>query len=1220
MSRYAKGMEILEMLLTTQFVLPLRRYLSRMHKSSSKNDHKIGGKLEDLLTPLTLANKPMVELSWRSIHQDAVSVSATRNDDNLTGSIDENRIDLTDPIPLLLDLFIKANHHKPQRHSNSHFIWDRAFFRHLALCVAIDFEDPESSKPCPHSLGILESMLRVCLKRDFSPPIFVLKTIVAHFSGLSGAESWLKCNWEQISVCIRLDLEIVSPTEPENAGRQPDILQPLLNRMASIDWLSSMPKDVETILLLLVDSFVTNRDLLGFFRVWKSELVTCLKRRLQDDGKQISESVWEHDLLLTTVASKLSSSLTSTSAIKLLEEASDQTLNDHDNLAASYSLLVTAECIIEGDNEQSALVPLKQQVASLYVHVAHMIQGSSTDKRYRWRLWRILVKVSKNWPDSHIDQSVHDCSIQLRALAKATIARHLGSSQIYASYSYEEALLAWRFLIGLHDLGFHIRARQADMLSQDRNSISALFVQMQKLMDGSNGSTDNTASLQKWHGRRLSISDLGTLLLACVALAVSLTSSLECLSSSELETFLAAFMRCVFLQIVDETESHTSSYLCSWHELWHQLQASVDTEYSLKLAKALSKVQASSLLRSLEPSFSEFNNVALQKQFEFALSTLKYLRPETVKRDDRTQVVNAITTKIVSLDKRDLSSLPDSLTILLRFIENPRKLMDLISRPEILWNIADLYDIYALGSEAQEIPQLRQLTIIILQYVIDVGLTDLLPQYLTSLHERCGIISRVPASRASIGMMTASFELMAKDQRTNSRQDIKVIQENYFLSLIKAVTAFVDSKSQSNSRLLLLLESISSFANLLESLPASSSPENKTVMSKEDAWSIMKGLEANAELPRWGISNDLMEQMTEHMKIQNDIQVNILIHTRNILARLEYTKGSNRSASMKRLELEQFRTTRSAAKYLFEISRDFMILDAVRKAAFLRELVPQTGVRLLHPHSFQLLRRLLNHNLGQEDRVEGLKFAINRCCSELIAYLTEPGGCHCLAILSLENLIIKDSWAVSQYAIDSLLSAITILTTVSEVRYDDMTPGKIYLSLCSLFRAILNAHRAKLGGRYHIVLDALGGLLSCLFEPYTLNDIHTTIEQPHWLLNNNLGATKLGGAHAREYSRLLESLCDPSPSAVKHSNKLNDETKKAKAIAGQYLQYTIQEFCALQLQGRLAPEVRKALNPGLYAILNAMSKNVRASLASSLDDAGKAIFKALYDDYKRFGR
>ena len=197
------------------------------------------------------------------------------------------------------------------------------------------------------------------------------------------------------------------------------------------------------------------------------------------------------------------------------------------------------------------------------------------------------------------------------------------------------------------------------------------------------------------------------------------------------------------------------------------------------------------------------------------------------------------------------------------------------------------------------------------------------------------------------------------------------------------------------------------------------------------------------------------------------------------------------------------------------------------------------------------------------------------------------------------------------------------MTSVSGPKVVGESAGNIFLGLCRLFASLLAVHRTKLGGRFHLVVMALQGLLQCLFEPYVKNvGSGAPLALPPWLESPS---HPLNEIHAAAYSRLLTAICDPTVSAVTRTknrsrHELNDETKKARSIAGQHLQYLVMEVCQCQLRGRLPPEVRAALNPGLYAIFDAMSQETMRTINAALDSSGRSIFKVLYDDYRRFGK
>ena len=171
----------------------------------------------------------------------------------------------------------------------------------------------------------------------------------------------------------------------------------------------------------------------------------------------------------------------------------------------------------------------------------------------------------------------------------------------------------------------------------------------------------------------------------------------------------------------------------------------------------------------------------------------------------------------------------------------------------------------------------------------------------------------------------------------------------------------------------------------------------------------------------------------------------------------------------------------------------------------------------------------------------------------------------------------------------------------------------IFTGLCRIFGTILTILRTKIGGRYHLVICALQSLLRCLFIPFTTTN--SSDEAP----------SSFTEIHAAAYARVLTTLCDPTVSSVSRSKyrlrpELNDETKKAKDIAGQHLSYLIMEYCDCQLKGRLLPEIKTALNPGLYAVLAVMSQEVMRTMNEAMDESARAVWKALYEDYRRFGR
>ncbi|PKX94043.1 ribosome biogenesis protein URB2 [Aspergillus novofumigatus IBT 16806] len=262
-----------------------------------------------------------------------------------------------------------------------------------------------------------------------------------------------------------------------------------------------------------------------------------------------------------------------------------------------------------------------------------------------------------------------------------------------------------------------------------------------------------------------------------------------------------------------------------------------------------------------------------------------------------------------------------------------------------------------------------------------------------------------------------------------------------------------------------------------------------------------------------------------------------------------------------------------------------------------------------------------------EDKETSAAKELSLLCTAVTESLSQSTSIEHFAFAAecLDILLRNHTRCIAQWNIDSLLAAIAVCASRAGPRINPEYAATIYVRLCKLMGVLLGLHRQKLGGRFHLILPAMQRLLNCLFarskkrsRPMLSAKGHT--QQPYWL-------APLQASHAVHFTRLLTSLCDPTVSAVSRPTQsggsreaLTDQTKKAKRIAGQYLQYLIMEYAQSSLRGSLVPEVKAAILPGLYAVLDVMSRDTMRAMNAGLDVSGRAIFKGLYDDYVKFGK
>ena len=68
------------------------------------------------------------------------------------------------------------------------------------------------------------------------------------------------------------------------------------------------------------------------------------------------------------------------------------------------------------------------------------------------------------------------------------------------------------------------------------------------------------------------------------------------------------------------------------------------------------------------------------------------------------------------------------------------------------------------------------------------------------------------------------------------------------------------------------------------------------------------------------------------------------------------------------------------------------------------------------------------------------------------------------------------------------------------------------------------------------------------------------------------------------------------------------------------MQFVLMTYIKLQLEMKTLPEVREKMIPGLYAIFDTTTPELRKVISESIDSSGRAVFGTLYRDYVKFGK
>nr|OQO22825.1 hypothetical protein B0A51_11356 [Rachicladosporium sp. CCFEE 5018] len=218
---------------------------------------------------------------------------------------------------------------------------------------------------------------------------------------------------------------------------------------------------------------------------------------------------------------------------------------------------------------------------------------------------------------------------------------------------------------------------------------------------------------------------------------------------------------------------------------------------------------------------------------------------------------------------------------------------------------------------------------------------------------------------------------------------------------------------------------------------------------------------------------------------------------------------------------------------------------------------------------------------------------------------------HRAATSCILTTLTEKSFLVNQHLAELTLSTLHHLASDPTSRAWPL----IYLDICILFSALLKHHRAKLHDRLHLLIPVLQSLLTALFMP--IRPSASTL-QAH---------KSLGTKQARPFTRLLTLLCNP-PAHHSHkskpgSNNLIDTSRVARRHIGSFVPLLLHTYCAQILTGTLGEGVREILQPGLWAMVEAMETRgpeLKDALSAAMNGSERAVFRGVYQEWKRVGK
>ncbi|KAF2999714.1 hypothetical protein E8E13_003480 [Curvularia kusanoi] len=284
-----------------------------------------------------------------------------------------------------------------------------------------------------------------------------------------------------------------------------------------------------------------------------------------------------------------------------------------------------------------------------------------------------------------------------------------------------------------------------------------------------------------------------------------------------------------------------------------------------------------------------------------------------------------------------------------------------------------------------------------------------------------------------------------------------------------------------------------------------------------------------------------------------------------------------------------------------------------------------TLTRKTDPLDFAPSYRLLSTLISTlEDRLESnieLKNNQLAVLPKLCSLLTlSPDHASFNALLTSINTILSQTPSLAtQHSIETTLAALAALSSRSSPHLPAVHAPAIYARLCDTTRLILLLHRGRLGGRFHILLPLLQNLLFLLFTPHSGRGAF-----PPWL-RGTTALTPLTPANAAHFARVLATLCNPPQSSIqkthtggKASKTLNDPVRAAREKTSAFLYPFLASFARFQLTGRLEPQVREKLMPGVWEVVGtaSLSRDGLDAMFAGLGRSERDVWRGVWGEWE----
>ncbi|KAF7712183.1 Uncharacterized protein PECH_000508 [Penicillium ucsense] len=1119
--------------------------------------------------------KPVTDTFRPIIRETSIGRGTSPSDSSTTGT-SWRSIEL---LPELFDNAVRAVPRDDFRRQTLEAPWLETLFVAVAELAYSTAKEAEPDSFSTRFIVVLEDLLRIALHRKVG---LSLQTILTHAGYTGLLEQGLEqVQWNVTALMISLGVDIFLPNSGlRDAGK---LLDALLDKIM-LYWRThgacgSTEYDIikSDVVIPLLRGFAAARDLSTFMETWYDQLVILEEARVRNE-KFSAFSVWEDDDLCDAFSELTRTSLSVGHFHAQLQTAATETRADDGQISTSsrsYAKFVILEATLRS---KVAATEVEKHLSQVLETLKSTLISKQTF-HWRWRLWRFVrnllqtnCRLAENLAgevsNTFVPVAVKSLHRTIKNLAKAPLA-HLEAWENYRLV-----------LVMLKD------APTGEHLDAFTNANKDVI----KLITSVSAEDAQAQTKAPWSGRIETLRSSTALALAFLLALIREPNAWEMISAEQRTSFFQQLMSLAAAEY--STSSHTLEHI-EQHARFLQAWASVVCHEYLLAVPLLVPDLVMLLSKRIEEDGANRR---------FYVESMQRIPASLITRGLRTMLLDKSHNVIIQQGDT-LEVTLGLLTMMAKLAAMPKSDAIITGDWEPLWAEARVISLNGTELDLQVMKVFRGLyraVIAKLLVLSDDDRNKAFKKLYSRVSKQANKLRQIERDSLACFLLRLSLsELWAHRKQLSKvvqEKELAVCRQRVFDLVLADVRAVMDQCRQHKL---------------------------------EETVTLIKTIDALEDFEDLSMNNIEVENFLSKLERYMEISIDSA-PSRMIRRRLMASKGNEQKSSTKAvLQCAETLTLRS----LYAEDQQLFIRATTERFQHLTQEQIGGVIREIRELGFtgeQAANRLLVVYLAviSLTPVEDKENAVSRELSLLSQSLTESLvhsktiDQFCLTAETLGLLLRTHTRSMAQCNVDDLLAAIATAASKQGPHISPEYAPTIYTRLCRLMGVVLNLQRVKIGGRFHLVVTAMQRLLGCLFartRKRSRSGRAAVISQSFWL-------APLDASHAIHFTRLLTSLSDPTVSAVLRSQSglsrdaLTDETKKAKRIAGQYLQYVITAYTQCSLRGSLVPEVKSALMPGLYAALDVMSRESMRAMNAGLDASGRAVFKSLYDDYVKFGK